>query len=88
MRLKVQLPQCVRAWRSAVLLLLCLVECTSVRLRISTVSSLQAFSLAPLFVWFELLFLLGYRPQLYAQLQERVSANLRQLKAAQKVGKE
>lgn len=36
----------------------------------------QSLVLAPLFVWFELLFLLGYRPQLYAQLQERVSANI------------
>lgn len=37
---------------------------------------LQALTLAPLFVWFELLFLLGYRPQLYKQLQQRVAANI------------
>jgi uncharacterized membrane protein YGL010W len=37
---------------------------------------LQALTLAPLFVWFELLFLLGYRPQLYKQLQQRVTANI------------
>lgn len=37
---------------------------------------LQSLVLAPLFVWFELLFLLGYRPQLYAQLQQRVEANI------------
>jgi uncharacterized membrane protein YGL010W len=48
----------------------------------------QAFSLAPLFVWFELLFLLGYRPQLYAELQERVSANLKKLKAQNKAATE
>jgi len=43
-------------------------------------SLVQAFSLAPLFVWFELLFLVGYRPGLYAQLQQRVQAQLDQLK--------
>jgi hypothetical protein len=32
----------------------------------------QAFALAPLFVWYELLFLLGYRPSLRAALQARV----------------
>jgi uncharacterized membrane protein YGL010W len=37
---------------------------------------LQALTLAPLFVWFELLFLLGYRPQLYKQLQQRVTASI------------
>jgi uncharacterized membrane protein YGL010W len=37
---------------------------------------LQAITLAPLFVWFELLFLLGYRPQLYKQLQQRVTAKI------------
>jgi uncharacterized membrane protein YGL010W len=36
----------------------------------------QALTLAPLFVWFELLFLLGYRPQLYKQLQQRVAASI------------
>jgi uncharacterized membrane protein YGL010W len=36
----------------------------------------QALTLAPLFVWFELLFLLGYRPQLYADLQQRVTADI------------
>lgn len=41
---------------------------------------LQALTLAPLFVWFELLFLLGYRPQLYADLQKRVAADLTKLK--------
>jgi hypothetical protein len=32
----------------------------------------QAFALAPLFVWFEALFLLGYRPALQRQLKQRV----------------
>ncbi|KAL6763262.1 hypothetical protein V8C86DRAFT_2497687 [Haematococcus lacustris] len=34
----------------------------------------QAFALAPFFVWFELLFFLGYRPDLYQQLEVRVQA--------------
>jgi uncharacterized membrane protein YGL010W len=42
--------------------------------------SLQAFTLAPLFVWFELLFLLGYRPQLFAEMQKRVAAETSKLK--------
>jgi uncharacterized membrane protein YGL010W len=41
---------------------------------------LQALTLAPLFVWFELLFLLGYRPGLYAELQKRVAADIARLK--------
>jgi uncharacterized membrane protein YGL010W len=36
----------------------------------------QAFALAPLFVWFELLFLLGYRRDLYRKLQARVAADI------------
>ncbi len=32
--------------------------------------------LAPLFVWFELLFLLGYRRQLASEVQARVQANI------------
>ncbi|KAF6265193.1 hypothetical protein COO60DRAFT_1034201 [Scenedesmus sp. NREL 46B-D3] len=39
-------------------------------------SLVQAITLAPLFVWFELLFLLGYRPELYKQLQQRVTASI------------
>jgi uncharacterized membrane protein YGL010W len=31
---------------------------------------------APLFVWFELIFLLGFRPALYKQLQQRVKHNI------------
>lgn len=43
-------------------------------------SLVQALTLAPLFVWFELLFLLGYRPQLYAELQQRVAADIAKYK--------
>lgn len=32
--------------------------------------------LAPLFVWFELLFLLGYRKKLAAEVNARVQANI------------
>lgn len=35
-------------------------------------TNLQAFALAPLFVWYELLFLLGYRPTLRHELQAQV----------------
>lgn len=45
---------------------------------------MQAFALAPLFVWFEALFLLGYRPALYAELQRRVEEELKKLKAGPK----
>ncbi len=37
---------------------------------------LQSLLLAPLFVWFELLFLLGYRRQLASEVQARVQANI------------
>eukprot|EP00878_Enallax_costatus_P026404 GHUV01028336.1.p3 GENE.GHUV01028336.1~~GHUV01028336.1.p3 ORF type:complete len:104 (-),score=15.93 GHUV01028336.1:128-439(-) len=49
---------------------------------------LQALTLAPLFVWFELLFLVGYRPQLYAQLQKNVVANVAKFRAQGKVATE
>lgn len=39
-------------------------------------SFFQSLVLAPLFVWFELLFLLGYRPSLYTEVQARVRANI------------
>lgn len=42
----------------------------------------QAFALAPLFVWYELLFLLGYRPGLHKQLQLRVQQEIARVKAA------
>ncbi len=42
----------------------------------------QAFGLAPLFVWFELLFLLGYRPALKKDLAERVKLRVAEMNAA------
>jgi uncharacterized membrane protein YGL010W len=42
---------------------------------------LQAFALAPLFVWLELLFLLGYRPKLKAALDVRVSEAVAQIRS-------
>eukprot|EP00877_Chromochloris_zofingiensis_P012010 jgi/Chrzof1/7062/Cz02g09110.t1 len=44
-------------------------------------SLVQAFALAPLFVWFELLFMSGYRPTLHKQLQQRISKHLAELRA-------
>jgi uncharacterized membrane protein YGL010W len=41
---------------------------------------LQSLVLAPLFVWFELLFLLGYRPRLHAEVQALVRANIEEWK--------
>ena len=43
----------------------------------------KAFALAPLFVWLEALFLLGYRPALRAQLEKRVAAAVAQHKRKQ-----
>jgi uncharacterized membrane protein YGL010W len=39
----------------------------------------QAFALAPLFVWFEALFLVGYWPGLRRQLQQAVDAEIAKL---------
>ncbi|GAB4817512.1 hypothetical protein N2152v2_004558 [Parachlorella kessleri] len=39
-------------------------------------SFFQSLVLAPLFVWFELLFLLGYRPQLASEVQAQAKANI------------
>lgn len=36
----------------------------------------QSLVLAPLFVWLELLFLLGYRPALHADLLKSIEANV------------
>jgi 2-hydroxy fatty acid dioxygenase len=41
----------------------------------------QSLLLAPLFVWFELLFLLGLYPALYQQLQQRVASNVAEFRA-------
>jgi uncharacterized membrane protein YGL010W len=46
----------------------------------------QAFFLAPFFVWMEVLFTFGYRPQLKARLEKGVLAELERLKAL-KAGK-
>jgi uncharacterized membrane protein YGL010W len=43
-------------------------------------SFFQSLVLAPLFVWFELLFLLGYRPRLHAEVQALVRANIEEWK--------
>ncbi|GFR52994.1 hypothetical protein Agub_g15685 [Astrephomene gubernaculifera] len=53
-------------------------------------SVVQAFALAPLFVWFELLFLLGYRPALRRQVGQRVAQMVAQLRASrqQRLGKQ
>jgi uncharacterized membrane protein YGL010W len=40
--------------------------------------------LAPLFVWFEALFALGYKPRLRAALEERVAADIAAWKRGQK----
>ena len=41
----------------------------------------QAFALAPLFVFYELLFALGFRPKLKQELKAQVEANIREFKA-------
>ncbi len=43
---------------------------------------MQSLVLAPLFVWFEALFMLGYRPQLRAELNRRVEAKIEAWKAS------
>ena len=45
-------------------------------------SFLQSLVLAPLFVWFELLFLLGYRKDLRNEVQRRSAENIAAWKAA------
>ena len=39
-------------------------------------SFFQSLVLGPLFVWFELLFALGYRPALHAEVQRRVRSSI------------
>lgn len=48
---------------------------------------LQALFLAPMFVWFELLFVLGYRPELQARVDKQVAADIAKLNASAKNGK-
>ena len=43
----------------------------------------QSLALAPLFVWLETLFVIGYRPQLRAALDERVKRNLQDVQSKQ-----
>lgn len=42
----------------------------------------QAIFLAPLFVWLEVLFYFGYRPELKARLDKRVEAEIAKFKAS------
>lgn len=47
----------------------------------------QALFLAPMFVWLEILFSLGYRPELNARVQKQVDAEIQKFKAEKKNGK-
>ena len=47
-------------------------------------SLIQAFALAPLFVFYELLFLLGYRPKLRKDLSARIEKDLKKLQKAKR----
>ncbi|KAF7554664.1 hypothetical protein G7046_g6753 [Stylonectria norvegica] len=47
----------------------------------------QALFLAPMFVWLELLFSLGYRPELQARVEKRVQIEIAKFRASQKNGK-
>jgi len=47
----------------------------------------QAFLLAPFFVWFELLFSCGYRPELHDRVEKMAVAAIEKYKAEQKRGK-
>lgn len=47
----------------------------------------QAIFLAPLFVWLEVLFQLGYRPELQARVEKRVEQEIAKFRAASKNGK-
>ncbi|KAF8455663.1 hypothetical protein BGX38DRAFT_1166024 [Terfezia claveryi] len=47
----------------------------------------QAFLLAPFFVWFELLFSCGYRPELYERVERQAVAAINKYRAEQKNGK-
>jgi 2-hydroxy fatty acid dioxygenase len=43
----------------------------------------QALFLAPFFVWFEVLFMFGYRPELKARLDKAVEQEIKKFKATQ-----
>ena len=48
----------------------------------AVVLAVQSFALAPLFVWLELLFALGYRKGLQAELDERITKDIATFRAA------
>ncbi|KAI6785900.1 putative endoplasmic reticulum membrane protein-like protein [Emericellopsis cladophorae] len=48
---------------------------------------IQALFLAPMFVWLEILFFFGYRPELQARVQKQVQAELVKFRTEQKNGK-
>lgn len=48
---------------------------------------IQALFLAPMFVWLELLFKLGYRPELQARVETAVNQKIAKFKAESKNGK-
>eukprot|EP01025_Chloroclados_australasicus_P052103 TRINITY_DN6063_c1_g1_i1.p1 TRINITY_DN6063_c1_g1~~TRINITY_DN6063_c1_g1_i1.p1 ORF type:complete len:200 (-),score=4.20 TRINITY_DN6063_c1_g1_i1:507-1073(-) len=47
-------------------------------------SFFQSVVLAPLFVWMELLFLFGYKPQLHKELSKRVNTDIQRWRNSQK----
>jgi len=47
----------------------------------------QAFLLAPFFVWFELLFSCGYRPELHERVEKKAVASIEKYRTEQKNGK-
>lgn len=48
---------------------------------------IQALFLAPMFVWLELLFFLGYRPELQARVNQKVQVEIAKFRAQGKNGK-
>lgn len=48
---------------------------------------IQALFLAPMFVWLEILFSLGYRPELQARVQKKVQTEIAKFKEQSKNGK-
>lgn len=47
----------------------------------------QALFLAPMFVWLEILFFLGYRPELQARVEKRVQTQIAKFRSESKNGK-
>lgn len=48
---------------------------------------IQALFLAPMFVWLEILFALGYRPELQARVEKKVQAEIAKFRSQAKNGK-